>query len=61
MSKQLSDKRIREIDAAHIVYYDDSPELSDAELDGFRPAKEIHPELFMTNPKKKADIHPHRC
>ena len=60
MSKRLSDKRIREIEAAPIVYDDDdSPELSDAELDGFRPAKEIHPELFMTNPKKKADIHPH--
>ena len=46
MSKRLSDKRIREIEAAPIVYDDDSPELSDAELDGFRPAKEIHPECL---------------
>ncbi len=53
MSKRLPDKRIREIEATPIVYDDDSPELSDAELAGFRPAMEIHPEWFMVTPRKK--------
>ena len=53
MSRRLSDKRIREIEAAPIIYDDDSPQLSEEELQKFRPAREMHPEWFDVVPKKK--------
>ena len=46
MSRRISNKRIKEIEATPIVYDKDSPELSEAELEKFRPVREIHPEWF---------------
>ena len=53
MSRRISNKRIKEIEATPIVYDKDSPELSEAELEKFRPVREIHPEWFRISPKKK--------
>ena len=56
MYRELSDKRIREIEAAPIIYYDDSPQLSVEELQKFRPAREMHPEWFhVVADNKKID------
>ena len=55
MYRELSDKRIREIEAAPIIYDDDSPQLSEEELQKFRPAREMHPEWFHVVADNKKD------
>ena len=55
MYRELSDKRIREIEATAIIYDDDSPQLSEEELQKFRPAREMHPEWFHVVADNKID------
>lgn len=50
-SKKVTDKRLKEIASLPVIYDNDIPEFSDADLKGFVPA---HPEYFKVTPIKKS-------
>lgn len=48
-SKNVSDKRLKEIEERNIVFDEDIPEFSEKQLEEFRP---VNPQYFNITPKK---------
>lgn len=48
-SKNVSDKRLKEIEERDIVFDEDIPEFSEKQLEEFRP---VNPQYFNITPKK---------